>query len=223
MLHCYIVMIHAESENHHEVKPTQSHHPDSEPVHAFFTLGGKCRVKLAGVEAYVNVSPLYDYGLVDRTASKVNAVEAEEAHKIAGGDVQEEEIIEQVERQLDKSRLKGEALRVLSQIFREFGAHDVYVAQGVEGRPGFDTAKLGHKIDFGDATTFVVPRNRRDELERILHGAIPTAASEQNERFNLNLRWQFLKDEGIVVKYETGEGEEKVVFLFGETAESKEN
>lgn len=183
---------------------------------AMYTLGGRAQAKLAGVDAYVNVIQLGDYGLVDRTGTKLTDVEQHTAD--AAGDIDDPEAIKKIEEQLDASRLEGEALKVLSQIFREFGSQDVFVADaGPDGGAAFDTAKMGHKMDFGDATTFVVPEDRKDELKGLLQEPVSTAASEQSEQFNMDLRWQFLDDDqGVRVKYNIGGREEEIVFLFAE-------
>lgn len=198
---------HAEMQNADE--PAKKDKLDS-----FFTLAGDFRVRLAGDGGVANAVRVADWGLVDRADTRLRQVEDARAAGIDVEQSEEGEVIEEVSEQLHESRLEGEITQILDLAFREFGHNDVAVITG------FDPAKLGHRVRFGEDTTFAIPEGRGEEMKDVLARVVPDVLGTA-EGVNLDLRFQYLGDKGFTVKYNVDDGgtEREIMFLYARGAE----
>jgi hypothetical protein len=181
------------------------------------TMEGKFRVKVAGVEkATAQVIPLQDYAWSMNQGTKLSRIEEPTAEH-ASQQIADEHFAEadaEIAAQLEQTHASADDVRMIAELFRDFGADDVFVYDG-----GIDMRKYGNRFDLNNFDlVFVIPQTRQAELKQKLQAGIDNTDGLRDQIRTTMPLFEFEMDneQGLKVKMRIGDKEQSVMFLYGE-------
>lgn len=181
------------------------------------TMEGKFRVKLAGVEqATAQVIPLKDYSWSMNQGTKLSRLEEPTAEH-ALQEIKDDHFSEadaEISEQIEQTHASADDVKMLAELFRDFGADDVFVYDG-----GIDMRKYGNRFDLSHFDlVFVIPETRKDELKKMLSAGVddPDGLREQVRTIMPLFEFEIDNEQGLKVKMRIGDREQSLMFLCGE-------
>lgn len=138
---------------------------------------------------------------------KMKTVEKSKAKDAVDVDIADPKAAEIMDEQLRESHVDAQEVSVLTAIFRKYGP-DIWMLKkldhpepGQDAEHGLDPKQMGNRTEFDNEMIFVIAASRADEMKELFAHPPAVSSGTLETTFDVEPRWNYLGNEGFIVKY----------------------